>query len=221
MEEAPSFRQSQWSVTTAKAQETKAREDLQPGLSLNANYIGNEQFAATVSSRGPAANVSFGYPSLFNPEFLLYGAGWTFALMVDLPIDPATRATQRSAAADAALASARLARQQADLEVQVPQDRRAADAAQTTLENARQRVTLVQSAASPWRSPKMTRAASEEDVLNAKATLGDAQAKLAGAWKDYVTAVETYLDLMGEPWAEEVDSGQSSVFSLQSSVRSE
>jgi outer membrane protein TolC len=199
-EATPDFLDAAGTLRLAQARVTATHRDLQTGLSVGANYIGTTQFSSTVSSRGPSADVSIGYPSLFSPQFLLYGRGWTFSVTADVPINPADRAAAKVAVADAALAQARLARQGSDLTVQIPQARRAATAAAATLGQARERAALAQRRVAVAEARAKEGAASPAEVLNAQATQADADARVAEAWQAYVTAVGSYLDLVGGSW---------------------
>ena len=201
VEQAPTFQTARWNDAVAKARERFAARNLTPALVMEAWYTGTTQLGASASTRG-AASVTAGYPTLYDPTFLLYGAGWTYTAKVDLPIDPLGWAEQKSAKQEVSLADAALKIKRDELAVQLPKAKQNADASREQLALVNERRTLQRRKLELLRTKEAAGAASRTETLNAEATCGDVEAQLARAWGDYIKAVAAYLDLTDGTWEE-------------------
>jgi outer membrane protein TolC len=200
--DAPAVRESIWSLDLARARAQQAHRDMRPAFGVDGTYIGNTQISAGLSSRGPSATATMGYPSLYDPTFLLYGnmKGWQLTFKLDLPLDPAGRAAAKVADADARLAAARLHTQTDDTTQALARTLREARAAEASLGLAEQRSTLAARKARLVAAQADAGGAGPLAVLDARAQAVTAEATRAKAWAAYVTAVGSYLDLTNGTW---------------------
>jgi len=199
LEQSPEIFQTEWERRMAKTKERRARREYMPALVADAFHSGKTNVSASVSSRG-AVNALVGYPTLYDPTFLLYGAGWTYSLRLDIPIDPLNWVNARQAHNDARLAEARLVKQRAQLKIQFEQARRDAEAAGATLALAQERLTLLQRKQQILQAKMEAGAASKLDTLNAGVASSDAGIQVAKAWGMYLKAVSAYLELTNAEW---------------------
>lgn len=196
------YRNLKWSSDIAEARRKAARREIRPGLGLDLNYIGSDfQLSSSVSTRYPSADLTFGYPSLYNdPSVLLWGKGWQTTLKLEIPLDPAARANARAAAAEAKLAKVILDEKKESLVVTLAQARTEAESALAGVDLAQQRVALSERKLEVIQAKAKAGAVSEIALHQETAACAEAQAKLAEAWKGYIGAVATYLDMVNGTW---------------------
>lgn len=203
VDDVPAYQEAAWELRLAEARAKKIKRDLLPALVFDASYLGKSQVSTSLTTRGPGLAVTAGYPTLYDPTFLLYGAGWTFTVKAELPIDPLNWTSIRTARAEQSLAQSRLATQRGQLVVQLPQARRAAESAGESLALAKERVTLAARKSAAVRAKAAAGAVGELAVLEADEAQAKADVALALAWKGYVQTVGAYLTLANGAWEEQ------------------
>lgn len=206
IDDFPSYQDAKWNVLVAGAQVKQSHRDNAVGFGVNALYQKMEStIEANLSTRGPNADVTahrqpltVQLPAQYS-QFALT-PGWQFIFKLELPFDPANRSQMQVATAELNVAKARLQEQEKTLPIQLAKARAAVDAAVETMELSRERYELDARRVTSTLTRADAGAVSKLVVLDAQATQSEHAAAYARAWKDYVTAVNSYLELAGGSW---------------------
>jgi len=199
VEGTPTFREANWNALLTQARERKTWRDLRPALVAEAIHLGTMQVTSSFSSRG-SGSIQLGYPTLYDPTFLFYSAGWTYTLRAEIPLDPIGWMTTKTAHAESVLARTQLAAQRDQLAIQIPRAEQEAESARETLGLAQDRRRLQQRKLDIIQAKATAGAVSDLDVQTATIAVGDAETQVARAWKGYISAMTTYLDLIDGTW---------------------
>ncbi len=191
---------SDWDYRLANASAAQARRDNRIYFGADASYTGTYQLSAGVSTKGPSVTVSTGYPSLYDPTLLFYGAGWRFTLSATVPLDPGAAAAARVKSADAEVTRVKLEQQRAQQAIKLPDTLKAANDAARSMDLARQRLALAERRLKAVQARNKSGAVSPQAELEAAEALATAEATLAQRWQSYVTDSATYLESINAPW---------------------
>ena len=209
-DELAANREAKWAVLLAKRRLEQATEDVTPAFGVEATYLTRSMlWQSTVTSRGPAIDVTSQYPStnlILDPQFqngfLALNNGWQFMLKADLPLNPGAYAAKRVAAAAWRAAQAQQEEIRRAQTVQLAQARADVEAAGESLQLADARAALDARRVSHALEREKLGILDHLAVLDEQARLAENEARHATAWKDYVSAVGAYLELIDGDWEE-------------------